>query len=56
MENSRRKERSENAFIETGEKVTKWGAVFTAVSFFITYTYSLCLDIRDRRRINKKFN
>lgn len=56
MENSRRrKEHSESAIIETGEKVTKYGAVFTAITFFLTYIYCLFLDIRDKRRINKRF-
>lgn len=54
MENSRRREHSESAIIETGEKVTKYSAVFTAISFFVTYVFCLVLDIRDKKRVNKR--
>ena len=53
MKNSRKKEHSENAFIETGEKLSKWGAVFTAITFFVTYIGCLFLDIRDKKQLNK---
>lgn len=51
MENSKRKrEHSENAFIETTEKASKWFAVLSAISFFIGYFRCLYLDIRDSKK------
>lgn len=50
MEKSRReKERSVNAFIETAEKVSKWSAVISAVTFVIGYIVCLVADIKEKR-------
>ena len=50
MKNSRRKkEHLENAIIETGEKATKLLTVGGAITFFMTYLYSIYLDIRDKK-------
>ena len=54
MEKSRReKERSINAFIETTEKVSKWSAVLSAVTFFVGYFTCLALDVRDKKNRGK---
>jgi hypothetical protein len=54
MEKSRReKERSVNAFIETTEKVSKWSAVLSAVTFFVGYFTCLALDVKDKRNRRK---
>lgn len=54
MKNSRKKEHSLNALIETTEKLSKWSAVFSAITFFVGYIMCLTLDIRDKKQRNKK--